>query len=74
MTIHLFCRRYLTEQITAAPAHLIIDGAALVSGLNVYGNTIIELECINGGGLYLKDGSSRSVIRQCASITRRNPG
>lgn len=43
------------------PVHLVIDGATLVSGLNVYGNTIIE--CINGGGLYLKDGSSRSIIR-----------
>jgi len=43
------------------PVHLVIDGAALVSGLNVYGNTTVE--CINGGGLYLKDGSSRSIIR-----------
>lgn len=44
-----------------APVHLVIDGAALISGLQVYGNTIIE--CINGGGFYLKNGSSRSIIR-----------
>lgn len=41
--------------------HLIVDGVALVHGLNVYGNSTIE--CINGGGLYLKDGSSRAIIR-----------
>jgi hypothetical protein len=43
------------------PVHLIIDGAALVRGLNVYGNTTIE--CTAGGGLYLKDGSARAIIR-----------
>src|SRR5262249_32071540 len=43
------------------PLHLIIDGAALVGGLNVYGNTAIE--CTAGGGLYLKDGSSRAILR-----------
>lgn len=41
--------------------HLYIEGVALVSGLNVYGNTTVE--CASGGGLYLKDGSSRSIIR-----------
>src|SRR5690349_13108691 len=35
------------------PVHLVIDGAALVSGLNVYANT--TLECLAGGGLFLKD-------------------
>src|SRR5688572_6027169 len=43
------------------PVHLIIDGVALVSGLNAYGNTIVE--CLDGAGLYLKDGSSRAIIR-----------
>lgn len=44
-----------------APIHLIIDGSALVTGLNVYGNTTIE--CITGGGLYLKGNSNRAIIR-----------
>ena len=43
------------------PVHLVIDGAALVSGLNVYGNTSIE--CLAGAGVYLKDGSTRAIIR-----------
>jgi len=43
------------------PVHLIIDGPALVSGLNVYGNTTVE--CLEGAGLYLKDGSNRAIIR-----------
>ena len=51
----------LNRAKNGAPVHLVIDGAALVSGLNAYGNTIIE--CINGGGLYLKEGSSRAIIR-----------
>src|SRR5687767_13153300 len=41
--------------------HLIIDGPALVSGLNVHGNTTIE--CTARGGLYLKDASSRAIVR-----------
>lgn len=43
------------------PVHVIIDGPALVSGLDVYGDTTIE--CVRGGGLYLKHGSSRAIIR-----------
>lgn len=43
------------------PIHLIIDGRALVRGLNVHGKT--TLECIHGGGLYLKNGSSRTIVR-----------
>jgi hypothetical protein len=43
------------------PVHLVIDGVARVGGLNVYGNTTIE--CVDGGGLYLKDGSGRAIIR-----------
>src|SRR5688572_21035046 len=51
----------LNRAADGTPVHLILDGAALVSGLNLYGNT--TLECINGGGLYLKDGSSRAILR-----------
>jgi len=46
---------------TGKPVHLVVDGVALVSGLNVYGNTTIE--CVDGGGLYLKDNSKRAIIR-----------
>jgi hypothetical protein len=51
----------LNRAASGKPVHLIIDGAALVNGLDVYGNTTIE--CPAGGGLYLKDQASRSVIR-----------
>jgi hypothetical protein len=44
-----------------SPVHLIIDGPSLVSGLNAYGNTTIEFTA--GAGLYLKDNSSRAIIR-----------
>jgi len=43
------------------PVHLIIDGPALVSGLDLYGNTTVE--CTAGGGLYLRNGSSRAILR-----------
>jgi hypothetical protein len=49
------------DQGANRPVHLYIDGAALVSGLNVYSNTVID--CSNGGGLYLKDGSRRAILR-----------
>jgi len=42
------------------PVHLIVDGPALVSGLDVYGNTAIEFSA--GGGLYLKAGDRKSVV------------
>jgi hypothetical protein len=48
--------------------HLIIDGPALVAGLDVYGSTTIE--CTAGAGLYLKDNSSRAIIRNF----HRSPG
>jgi len=51
----------LDRAANGTPVHLVIDGPALVGGLNVYGNTTIE--GINNGGLYLKDGSSRAIIR-----------
>jgi hypothetical protein len=41
--------------------HVIVDGAALVSGLDLYSNTLFE--CTPGGGLYLKDHSSRAILR-----------
>jgi len=43
------------------PLHLIIDGAVLIAGVDVFGNTTIE--CTNGGGLYLRDRSARAIIR-----------
>lgn len=54
-------QRVLDVAADGRPVHLIIDGPALVSGLNVYGNTTVE--CNVGGGLYLRDNSSRAIIR-----------
>ena len=51
----------LDDAASGKAVHLVIDGPALVSGLNVYGNTTVE--CTAGGGLYLKDNSSRAIIR-----------
>jgi hypothetical protein len=54
--------------------HLVVDGPALVSGLNVHGYTTVE--CLNGGGFYLKDGSSRALVRNAnrsrGQVTDRN--
>lgn len=41
--------------------HLVIDGPALVSGLDVYSHTTIEFT--GGAGLYLKDGSEGAILR-----------
>lgn len=54
-------QKILNKAEKGLPVHLIIDGPALVSGLNIYGNTTIE--CVAGGGLYLKTGSNRAIIR-----------
>ena len=54
-------QRVLDGAANDRPVHLMINGPALVSGLDVYGNTTIE--CSEGGGLYLKDGSDRAVLR-----------
>jgi len=54
-------QRLLDSASGGRPVHLILDGPALVSGLNIYGNT--TLECTAGAGLYLKDGSSRAILR-----------
>ena len=41
--------------------YLILDGAALVSGLQVHSNTTIE--CLNQScGFFLKSGSNRSIL------------
>lgn len=41
--------------------HLIMDGAALVTGLNVHSNT--KIECLNRDcGFFLKSGSNRTII------------
>jgi hypothetical protein len=41
--------------------HLVIDGPALISGLNIYSHTTIE--CTAGAGLFLKDNANRSMVR-----------
>jgi hypothetical protein len=51
----------LDRALKGIPVNLIVDGAALISGLNVYGNTTIT--CINGGGFFLQKGSNRALIR-----------
>lgn len=40
---------------------LIMDGPALISGLDVYSNTTIY--CLEGAGFYLANGSNREVVR-----------
>lgn len=54
-------QRLLDHAKSGKAVHLILDGPALVSGLDVYGNTVIE--CTAGGGLFLQDGSSRAILR-----------
>jgi hypothetical protein len=54
-------QRLLDRARNGRPVHLILDGPSLVSGLDMYGNT--TLECTAGGGLYLKDASSRAILR-----------
>jgi hypothetical protein len=54
-------QRLLNAAAGGKSVHLILDGPALVAGLNVYGNTTIE--CTAGGGLYLKDGATRAILR-----------
>jgi hypothetical protein len=54
-------QRVLDRAKDGEAVHLVLDGPALVSGLDVYSNTTIE--CIDGAGLYLKDHSYRAVLR-----------
>jgi hypothetical protein len=51
----------LDRAAAGTPVQLVVDGPALVRGLDVYGNT--TLECTEGGGLYQKDGSVRAIVR-----------
>lgn len=51
----------LDQAKTGKPVHLLVDGAALVTGLTLYSNT--TLECAQGGGLFLKTGSNRAILR-----------
>lgn len=51
----------LDRAADGSPVHLVLDGAARVSGLDVYGGTTIE--GVAGAGLYLADGSDRAVLR-----------
>jgi hypothetical protein len=54
-------QRLLDRAADGKGFHLVVDGPALISGLTVYGKTTIE--CMAGGGFYLKDGSLGAVIR-----------
>jgi hypothetical protein len=51
----------LDRAAKGAQLYLIVDGPALVSGLDVYANTTIEFT--TGAGLYLKNDSSRAILR-----------
>lgn len=57
---------------TEGGIHLVLDGAALVSGLQVYSNTIVE--CPNKDcGLYLMDNVDRPLLRNANwSFKKRN--
>src|SRR5262245_19013724 len=54
-------QRVLDQARSGRPVHLVIDGAALITGLDVHGGTLIE--CLPGAGFYLKDNADRSMIR-----------
>ena len=54
-------QRVLNRAMNGQPVHLLVDGTALVSGLNVYGNTTID--CVEGGGFFLRENSRRAIIR-----------
>ena len=57
----LILQNVLDRAKSGHAVQLIIDGPALVSGLNVYGHTTIE--CTAGAGLYLKDNANRAILR-----------
>lgn len=54
-------QRALDRARDGLPLHLMIDGVASVSGLDVHSNTTIE--CLAGGGFYLRDHSDRALLR-----------
>ena len=50
------------DRVGAAGLYLVLDGAALVRGLRIYSNTVIE--CPNKDcGLYLADNANRPLLR-----------
>lgn len=52
----------LDKALTLGNLHLIMDGAALITGLYIHSNTTIE--CLNHScGFFLKDYSNRTVIQ-----------
>jgi hypothetical protein len=57
----LAVQRLLDRARDEGGAHVVVDGVARVSGLDVYSNTV--LEGAPGAGLYLADGAERSIIR-----------
>jgi hypothetical protein len=57
----LILQNVLDRAKSGHAVQLVIDGPALVSGLNVYGHTTIE--CTAGAGLYLKDNANRAMLR-----------
>ena len=56
-----YLQRALDEAKDGGSVHLIMDGAALVRGLDVYSNTTIECPT-PACGFFLKEGSDRAVI------------
>lgn len=51
----------LDTATAASPLELVMDGVALISGLDVRSHTTIS--GMNGGGFYLKNGGARAAIR-----------
>lgn len=52
--------------------HLVMDGAALITGIKVYSNTVIE--CVGPScGFYLADGSDCAIVSN-AHMTKAAPG
>jgi hypothetical protein len=54
-------QRILDRARSGRSVHLIVDGPALITGLDIHSDTTIE--CLSGAGFYLKDNSDRAMIR-----------
>jgi len=54
-------QRLLDRAKDGAPVHVIVDGPAVVRGLEIYGNTVLEFTA--GAGLYLEDHADRALLR-----------
>lgn len=54
-------QRILDTGKDGSGVHLIVEGPALVGGLDLHANTTVE--CTSGGGFYLKDDANRAMIR-----------